>query len=106
MTKTWKTLLLLVVLSSFVFYTHESMAVPSYTRTYGVSCTSCHNMWGGLNRGGATFKQSGYRAMDGHDLTQMEDDEEYTGGTWHLPSSFPISIITGVGYDYRKEKRN
>jgi len=100
-----KTLLVLFLICGCIFLSHESKAVPSYTRTYAVDCARCHNMWGGLNRGGATFKQSGYRAIDGKDLNQVEDDDVYTGGQFHLPASFPISIITGVGYDYRKEKR-
>ena len=100
-----KTLLVLILLCGCIFLSHEIKAVPSYTRTYAVDCARCHNMWGGLNREGATFKQSGYRAIDGKELTQVEEDDVYTGGQFHLPASFPVSIITGVGYDYRKEKR-
>jgi hypothetical protein len=88
-----------------ILLTEESEAVPSYTRRFNVNCSSCHSMWGALNSGGATFRLSGYRAMFGDDLPSVEKDVDLTGGLLSLPAAFPVSIITGVGFDYRNEER-
>jgi hypothetical protein len=89
----------------FIFLSEESKAVPSYTRRYNVNCSSCHSMWGALSSAGATFRLSGYRAMFGDDLPPVEKDVDLTGGLLSLPATFPVSIITGVGFDYRSEER-
>jgi hypothetical protein len=60
-------------------------------------------MWGALNGAGVTFRLSGYRAINGKDLTPVEKDIELSPGNV-IPSTFPFSIITGVGYDSRSLK--
>jgi hypothetical protein len=80
-------------------------AVPSYSRRYGLECSSCHTMWGALNAAGVTFRLSGYRAMFGTDLVPITPDIEVGGGVFAIPTTLPISFITGFGGDWRTEKR-
>lgn len=82
----------------------SAWAVPSYTRRYGVECGTCHSMWGALKPAGLTFKLSGYRAIFGKDLTPISDDVEMVKGV-SIPSTLPLSFVTGVGIDSRAEKR-
>jgi hypothetical protein len=97
--------LCLIFVGGCLFLSEESQAVPSYSRRYNVGCSSCHTMWGALNGAGVTFRLSGYRAMFGNNLTPTEKDIDLAGGSLSLPKTFPLSIITGVGVDYRKENR-
>ncbi len=90
---------------SCLLFTPRASAVPTYTREYGVSCTGCHSMWGSLNVAGATFRLSGYRAMNGRDLTPTEKPIELANGALTLPGTFPASLITGAGLEYRRENR-
>jgi hypothetical protein len=83
----------------------RAWAVPSYTREYGVSCTACHTMWGSLTVAGATFRLSGYRAINGRDLTPAQKPIELSGGALTLPGVIPASLITGAGLEYRREDR-
>lgn len=82
----------------------SAWAVPSYSRRYGMECSGCHTMWGSLNAAGTTFRLSGYRAIFGKDLTPISEDVEIAKGV-AIPSTLPLSIITGVGVDSRNEKR-
>src|SRR6266498_3869864 len=92
--------------ASSLLFTPRAWAVPSYTRQYGVTCTGCHSMWGSLNVAGATFRLSGYRAMNGKELTPTEKPIEIGNGLLTVPGTFPASIITGAGLEYRREVRN
>src|SRR3569832_2283587 len=83
----------------------DAMAVPSYTRRYGVECASCHNVWGALTQAGNTFKLSGYRAINGVPLKPDTPDIEVARGAITMPTTLPLSFITGVGVDARTEKR-
>jgi len=78
-------------------------AVPTYSRRYGMECSGCHTMWGALNGAGVQFRLSGYRAIGGKDLAPVEKDIELSPGNV-IPSIFPLSIISGVGYDSRSLK--
>src|SRR3974390_63157 len=81
-------------------------AVPAYSRYYGMSCTVCHTVWGDLNVSGVTFRLSGYRRMNGRDLQPPTKDLELAQGALAIPAMFPVSIVTGVGYDYQSQKRS
>ncbi len=81
-------------------------AVPSYTRRYGVECSTCHSVWGALTAAGNTFKLSGYRAIFGVDLKPDTEDIEINHGSLVMPTTLPLSFVTGVGYDSRTEKRS
>lgn len=82
----------------------SAWAVPSYSRRYGVECSTCHTMWGSLNAGGVTFRLSGYRATFGKPMKPETEDMEIARGVT-IPATLPLSFITGVGYDQRSEKR-
>jgi hypothetical protein len=62
-------------------------------------------MWGALNGAGVSFKLSGYRAMLGKELSPAQKDIDISGGAISLPATFPLSIITGMGAEYRRENR-
>ena len=91
---------------SSVLLASNASAVPIYSRLYGVDCTNCHSMWGSLNVNGATFRLSGYRAMAGQELPPLDKPIELAKGTVAVPGIFPISLITGVAAEYRREQRN
>ena len=61
-------------------------------------------MWGALNGSGIQFRLSGYRAIAGKDLKPISEDIEISKGV-SIPSTLPLSFITGVGIDARTEKR-
>jgi hypothetical protein len=84
----------------------DASAVPSYTRKFGMECSGCHTMWGALNGAGVQFRLSGYRAINGKDVAPVEKEVELSNGQLAIPSSFPFSIITGVGFDNRTQKND
>ncbi len=90
--------------TSMTLLTESAWAVPSYSRRYGVECSTCHTMWGALNGAGSTFKLSGYRAIFGKDLKPLSEDIEVSKGV-SIPTTLPLSFVTGVGIDSRTEKR-
>ncbi len=100
-------LVAVLIATSLVLFVPSAEAVPSYTRRYGFDCSSCHTVWGALNNAGLTFRLSGYRAMFGKDLVPIEEgkDIDIPGTNVKIPGSLPFSVIAGVGYDFRTEKR-
>ncbi len=100
-------LVAIVLISTLVMFAPKAEAVPSFSRRYGLACSSCHSMWGALNPAGVTFRLSGYRAIFGKDLVPIEEghDIDIPGVNLHIPASIPFSFITGFGYDARTEKR-
>jgi hypothetical protein len=94
------------LVASLALVAPSAHAVPSYVRQYGVICSSCHTMWGSLTVAGATFRLSGYRAMNGKDLTPTEKPIELAGGALTMPGTFPASLITGVANEVRTEDRS
>jgi hypothetical protein len=105
----WSALRTMFVFSALfellMLFSPSANAVPSYTRRYGVECSTCHSVWGALTAAGNTFKLSGYRAIFGVDLKPETEDSEIALGTLVIPSTLPLSFVTGVGYDGRTEKR-
>ena len=95
----------LMFVSGFFILSEPARGVPSYSRRYNVNCSVCHSMWGALNGAGVTFRMSGYRAIFGKDLPPVEKDVDLAGGALALPKTYPLSVLTGAGVDYRKEKR-
>jgi len=83
----------------------SAWAVPSYSRRYGVNCSTCHTVWGALNGAGVTFRLSGYRAINGRELKPISEDIDLGDGALTIPTTLPFSFVTGVGYDTRTEKR-
>ena len=105
----WSSLRTMFVLSALfemlLLFSPSASAVPSYTRRYGVECSTCHSVWGALTAAGNTFKLSGYRAIFGVDLKPDTEDIEVAHGSLVMPSTLPLSFITGFGYDSRTENR-
>lgn len=99
-----RSLAALAVLEFLLLFAPNASAVPSYARRYGMECSGCHTMWGALNGAGVTFRLSGYRAINGSNLTPISEDIEVSKGLT-IPTTLPLSFITGVGYDQRTEKR-
>ena len=97
---------LFVVATLTLLVAPSARAIPGYARLYGTDCTSCHSMWGSLNVNGATFRLSGYRAMAGQELPQVEKPIEFGNGLLTLPGTFPASLITGVAIEVRSETRD
>jgi hypothetical protein len=97
---------LVAAIASTLCLAPTAWAVPTYARLYGVDCTSCHSMWGSLNVNGATFRLSGYRAMAGQELPQVEKPIEFAKGLLTIPGTFPASVITGFAVEYRSEERD
>ena len=93
------------VLELLFLFAPNAWGVPSYSRRYGMECSGCHTMWGSLNGNGVQFRLSGYRAIGGNNLTPISEDIEIAKGV-SLPTTLPLSFITGVGYDQRTEKRD
>lgn len=93
-----------LILEFTLLFTPSAWAVPSYSRRYGVECSTCHTMWGALKGTGVTFRLSGYRAINGKDMKPESEDIEYGKGI-SMPTTLPLSFITGVGVDARNEKR-
>jgi hypothetical protein len=85
--------------------TESAWAVPSYSRRYGVDCSTCHTVWGALTGAGVTFRLSGYRAINGRELKPISEDIELGNGALTIPTTLPFSFVTGVGYDWRSEER-
>jgi hypothetical protein len=102
-------ILLVAILTavSVTLFAPSAEAVPSYSRRYGFACSGCHTMWGALNAAGITFRLSGYRAMFGKPLVPIEEghDIDIPGVNLKIPNALPFSFVTGVGYDYRTERR-
>ena len=59
------TVFLVALTELLLLFSPNAWAVPSYSRRYGVDCSNCHSMWGALTGKGATFRLSGYRAING-----------------------------------------
>lgn len=91
--------------TSLLLFSLNAEAVPSYSRRYNVDCSTCHTVWGALNGAGNSFKMSGYRAIFGKDLKPVEQDTVLANGMLSVPMTFPASLITGAGVEYRSEKR-
>jgi len=100
-----RTLALIAMLAELLLlFSPSAWAVPSYSRRYAVSCSTCHTMWGALNGAGVTFRLSGYRAINGKLAKPETEDLEIAKGVT-IPTTLPLSFVTGVGYDYRTEDR-
>ncbi len=101
-------IVIIAVLSAtaVMVFAPSAWAVPSYARRYGMECSGCHTMWGALNGNGIQFRLSGYRAFGGKDLVPIEKDFSTPNGSVVIPSTLPLSIITGFGFDYRTQKND
>jgi hypothetical protein len=86
----WAAAFAVLLLELSVFFASSAWAVPSYSRRYGVECSTCHTMWGALNGGGISFRLSGYRAIFGRDLTPISEDIELNKAV-ALPTTLAVA---------------
>ncbi|MGZ5784551.1 MAG: hypothetical protein ACXWJM_01425 [Ramlibacter sp.] len=98
-------LYLALAATSLFALSDDALAVPSFSRRYGEECSTCHTLWGALTPAGTTFKLSGYRAIFGKELTQITPDIQISKGVT-IPATLPLSFVTGVGIESRKETRS
>ena len=94
----------ILLATCLMLFAEAASAVPYYSRRHGVECSTCHTMWGALNGAGVTYRLSGYRAIFGKDVKLVSDDIEISKGVT-MPTTLPLSFITGVGLDSRSETR-
>ena len=80
----------------------SASAIPAFARRYGMSCSTCHDAWPHLNQAGVSFMLSGYRRLNGRELTLSEKDLELARGALSIPAIPPLSIVGQFGYDYQK----
>lgn len=99
-----RVLLFAAAVLSLLLTPRDAGAVPSFSRRYNMPCSVCHTLWGALNGAGVQFRLSGYRAIGGTDLTPASPDIDLGAGA-AIPTTLPLSVIAGVGFDYRKENR-
>src|SRR3989442_15052784 len=87
-----------------LIYAPSTLAVPSYSRRYGMETSGCHTMWGSLNGAGVTSRLTGYRAIFGRDPPRVTENIEVANGV-AIPSTLPLAFITGAGVDSCSDKR-
>ncbi len=98
--------LALVVWSGVLFlFPPSASAIPAFARRYGVSCSACHSAWPQLNQAGWSFKMSGYRRLNGRELTPTAKDIELAAGALSIPSIPPLAIQAQAGFDLQEVGR-
>ena len=80
-------------------------AIPAFARRYGVSCSACHTAWPALSADGWSFKMSGYRRLNGKELTPTTKDIEVAAGTLSIPAIPPLAIVGTFGFDSQEVQR-
>ena len=95
--------LALVVLSGGLFlFPSSASAIPAFARRYGVSCSACHSAWPQLNQAGWSFMMSGYRRLNGRELTPTAKDVELAAGALSIPVIPPLAIQATLGFDFQE----
>ncbi len=98
--------LALVVWSGGLFlFPPSASAVPAFARRYGVSCSACHTAWPALSADGWSFKMSGYRRLNGKELTPTTKDIEVAAGALSIPAIPPLAIVGTFGFDFQEVGR-
>lgn len=91
-----------VVLTALLAMYQEAFAIPSFSRRYSTSCTTCHVLPPKLNAFGTAFKNQGYRIPGGdEDLVKQPDiqmgapawKQVWPKGVWPgaIPDRIPLS---------------
>lgn len=98
--------LALLVWSGVLFlFSPPAWAIPAFARRYGISCSACHRAWPVLNDEGLSFKMSGYRRLNGRNLTPTTKDIELGAGALSIPAIPPLAIVGTFGFDSQELKR-
>ncbi len=106
MKRLWLSCLALAVWNAvFVLFPPSASAIPAFTRRYGVSCSTCHDAWPHLNQAGESFMMSGYRRLNGRELTPTTKDVELAQGALSIPAIPPLAIMGQFGFDFQEVRR-
>ena len=98
--------LALVMWSGILFMlSPPAWAIPAFSRRYNVSCSACHSAWPQLNQAGWSFMMSGYRRLNGRELTPTTKDVELAQAALTIPSTIPLSIVATAGFDFQEVRR-
>ncbi len=95
-------LALLVWSGVLLLFSPPASAIPAFARRYGTSCSGCHTAWPALNAEGWSFKMSGYRRLNGKELTPTTKDLEIAAGALSLPTIPPLAIMGTFGFDFQQ----
>jgi hypothetical protein len=98
-------LALLVWSGVLLLFSPPAWAIPSFARRYGISCSACHRAWPVLNDEGLSFKMSGYRRLNGRELTPTTKDIELGAGAFAIPAIPPLAIVGTFGFDSQELQR-
>ena len=86
--------------TTLLFYTlplQQASAMPTFARSEGVACSSCHTAWPQLNAKGRRYKENGYR------FTSAGEEAEDKSFSDYFEDGLPIgSVITARPYDKKK----
>ncbi len=85
-----------------VLFPSSASAIPAFARRYGVSCSACHSAWPQLNQAGWSFMMSGYRRLNGRELTPTTKDVELAAGALSMPAIPPLAIQATLGFDFQE----
>lgn len=104
-------LVLFVILTALLSNYPKAFAIPSFSRRYHTSCTTCHVLPPKLNAFGVAFKNHGYRIPGGdEDLVKQPDipmgspawKEVWPKGVWpgaipdRVPLSAHVELVTDI----------
>jgi hypothetical protein len=98
--------LALAVWSGGIFlFPPSASAIPAFARRYGVACSGCHTAWPALSADGWSFKMSGYRRLNGKELTPTTKDIDIAAGALSIPAIPPLAIVATFGFDFQEVGR-
>jgi len=92
------TLKLLLVMMVSILSTGVSVALPSYARQTGLSCTACHFSFPELNSFGRQFKMNGYVLTGMKTIDAMDDSSQVT--RLKLLSALPLSVMVQSSFTH------
>jgi hypothetical protein len=92
------TLKLLLVMILSILSTRNSVALPSYARQTGLSCTACHFSFPELNSFGRQFKMNGYVLTGMKTIDAVDDSSQIT--KLKLLSALPLSVMVQSSFTH------
>ncbi len=90
-TKRFFTFGTMILLTVIFILPRQAMAIPTFSRKYGTSCSTCHFAYPKLNGFGKAFKNNGYRYPSGQD-PEMTKEEPVSLGSEGYKRVFPDAI--------------
>jgi len=92
------TLKLLLVIIVSILSPSISIALPSYARQTGLSCTACHFSFPELNSFGRQFKMNGYVLTGMKTIDAMDDSSQVT--RLKLLTALPLSVMVQSSFTH------